>query len=104
MCRATPTSSPDDCGNCLVCIFTTNGTQGIGVDYATVAAVIILIILLTTVPGIVNNIRAYVYKPTRGSNNLTALVLWDEPQSDGIVSNYFVSMFQDGQRLFPLVS
>lgn len=55
-------------------------------------------------PGIVNNIRAYVYKPTRGSDNLTALVLWDEPQSDGIVSNYFVSMFQDGQRLFPLVS
>ena len=59
-------------------------------------------ILLIAVPGAVTNIRAYVYKPTRGSDDLTALVLWDEPQS--VVSNYTVSMFQDGQMLFPPVS
>ena len=58
--------------------------------------------LLITVPGTVSNIRAYVYKPTRGSDDLTALVLWDEPQF--VVSNYTVSMFLDGQRLYPTVS
>ena len=58
--------------------------------------------LLITVPGTVTNVRAYVYKPTRGSDNLTALVLWDEPQF--VVSNYTALMFQNGQRLFPPVS
>ena len=58
--------------------------------------------LLITVPGTVTNIRAYVYKPTRGSDDLTALVLWDEPQF--VVSSYTVSMFQGGQRIFPPVS
>ena len=58
--------------------------------------------LIIAVPGTVNNIQAYVYKPTRGSDDLTALVLWDEPQF--VVSSYTVSMFQDGQRLFPPVS
>ena len=62
----------------------------------------ILSILLIAVPGTVSNIRAYVYKPTRGSDDLTALVLWDEPQF--VVSNYSVSMFQDGQPLYPPVS
>ena len=59
-------------------------------------------ILLIAVPGTVSNIRAYVYKPTRGSDDLAALVLWDEP--DFVVSSYFVSMFQNGQRLYPPVS
>ena len=53
-------------------------------------------------PGTVRNIRAYVYKPTRGSDDLTALVLWDEPEF--VVSNYLVSMFQNGQPLYPPVS
>ena len=59
-------------------------------------------ILLITVPGTVSNVRAYVYKPTRGSDDLTALVLWDEPQF--VVSNYTMSMFLDGQRLYLPVS
>jgi hypothetical protein len=63
---------------------------------------VIIMSLLITVPGTVSNIRAYVYKPTRGRDELTALVLWDEPQF--VVSNYIVSMFQGGQQLFPPVS
>ena len=55
----------------------------------------------TAVPGVVTNIRAYVYRPTRGSNELTALVLWDEP--DFVVSNYLVSVFDNNVEQFPQV-
>ena len=57
---------------------------------------------MIAVPGTVSNIRAYVYRPTRGTDDLTALVLWDEPEF--VVSNYIVSMFQNDERLFPPVS
>lgn len=54
-------------------------------------------------PGTVTNIRAYVYKPTRGSDDLTALVLWDEP--DFVVSNYIMSVFDvNNVELYPSVS
>ena len=73
----------------------------IGINIVCVTIIIITIVLIT-VPGTVTNIRAYVYKPTRGSDDLTALVLWDEPQF--MVSNYIVSMFQNGQQLYSPVS
>ena len=57
---------------------------------------------MIVVPGTVTNVRAYVYKPTRGTDELTALVLWDEPDFE--VSNYIISVFQDGVELFPRVS
>ena len=54
-------------------------------------------------PGTVANIRAYVYKPARGADNLTALVLWDEP--DFVVSHYNLSLFDENNvELFPRVS
>ena len=53
-------------------------------------------------PGTVTNVRVYVYRPTRGTDELTALVLWDKP--DFVVSNYIISVFQDDVELFPRVS
>lgn len=64
--------------------------------------VVILLCVVITVPGTVTNVRAYLYKPTRDADNLTALVLWDEP--DFVVSNYSVSVFENGVELFPRVS
>ena len=64
--------------------------------------VIIILSVVLTVPGIVTNIRAYLYKPTRDADDLTALVLWDEP--DFVVSNYSISVFENGVELFPRVS
>ena len=61
-----------------------------------------IVFLLITVPGAVSNIRAYVYKPTRGSDHLSALLVWEKPQV--VVSNYIVSISQNDRQLFPPVS
>ena len=51
------------------------------------------------VPGHVSNLRAYTYQPTLSETELTALVIWDEP--DFVVTTYRVRMFDtNGMELY----